>query len=286
LHDTEILCFQEHKLKNYLRDTEILCFQEHKLRNYLRDTEILCFQEHKLRGVKLAALKDKIWRGATYFAGEADLAYNNTLDGLGAGSGGVCLWVSPSIQHLVSSHGQSRTGRAQWIRLSGLPRGDISILNVYANNDAAARCMLWRDLLANLPQDCRWIMVGDWNFVERSQDKSRNNNQTMSVEERGLFESLTTTLGVIDAFPASNRVRYSWDNKRTVGLRTLARLDRIYTPTELSGNTKVDEYAILRDSSLSDHLPVHRRVMLQDQGARRSPYVMNASYLKEEEVQT
>jgi hypothetical protein len=96
LHDTEILCFQEHKLKNYLRDTEILCFQEHKLRNYLRDTEILCFQEHKLRGVKLAALKDKIWRGATYFAGEADLAYNNTLDGLGGVLMGIAKYSTLS----------------------------------------------------------------------------------------------------------------------------------------------------------------------------------------------
>jgi hypothetical protein len=44
-----------------------------------------------LRGGKLAALKNKIWSGATYFTREADLAYNNDPDGQGAGSRGVCM---------------------------------------------------------------------------------------------------------------------------------------------------------------------------------------------------
>jgi exonuclease III len=255
-------------------------------RNHLRDTEILCFQEHKLRGAKLLALKDRIWRGAWYLAEEADIAYNNAMDGPGAGSGGLCMWVSPNIQYMVSLHGRSNSGRAQWVRLTGLPGGDLSLLNVYAPNNTAARCLLWRELTETLPTDCRWVLVGDWNFVERPQDKSRNNTHTMTVDERISFELLTSTLGVSDSFPAASTIRYSWDNKRAAHMRTLARLDRIYTPEELSRNTKSDEYSILGDSSLSDHLPVRRKLVLEEARDRRSPYVMNARYLKELEVQT
>jgi hypothetical protein len=68
-------------------------------------------------------------------------------------------------------------------------------------------------------------------------------------------------------------------------MRTLVRLDRIYTPEELRRNTKSDEYSILGDSSLSDHLPVRRKLVLEEARDRRSPYVMNARYLKEPEVQ-
>jgi exonuclease III len=254
-------------------------------RNHIRDIEILCFQEHKLRGVKLQALRNKIWKEARFFAVEADAAYNNDPNGPGAGSGGVCMWVSPKIQHLVCSYGQSRSERAQWVHLSGTPGGDISCLNVYAPNSSAARCVLWTELADSLDKDCRWIMVGDWNFVEKSQDKSRNNSNTMSIEERGLFENLTVTLGVRDAFPASNRIKYSWNNRRGLNDITLARLDRIYTRVELCRNLKADDYVILGDSSLSDHLPMRRRIELENGGARKSPYVMNACWLKEKEVQ-
>jgi exonuclease III len=64
-------------------------------RNHLSNIEILCFQEYKLRGTKLAELKGKVWRGAKFFGEEADPAYNNDVDSPGAGSGGVCMWISP-----------------------------------------------------------------------------------------------------------------------------------------------------------------------------------------------
>jgi hypothetical protein len=67
--------------------------------------------------------------------------------------------------------------------------------------------------------------VGDWNFVERLQDKSRNNRQTMTIKERGLFESLTSSLGIKESFPDSSCICFSWDNKRVADLRMMARLD-------------------------------------------------------------
>jgi hypothetical protein len=35
-------------------------------------------------------------------ANKVDVGYNNNPDGPGAGSGGVCMWISPQLQHLIS----------------------------------------------------------------------------------------------------------------------------------------------------------------------------------------
>jgi hypothetical protein len=87
-------------------------------------------------------------------AEEAGVAYNNSPDGPGAGSGGIFLWVSPHTKHLVTKTGRSRIGRTQWMRLSGTTRGDVAILNVYAPNVAAARCELWEELIDILSKNC------------------------------------------------------------------------------------------------------------------------------------
>jgi hypothetical protein len=135
------------------------------VRNYYRDhthdIEILCFQEHKLRGPKLLALQDKIWRGTWFRAEEADAAYNNDPEGPGAGSGGVCMWIATSLRHLVRQYGSSKSRRTQWVRLSGLPGGDLSIRNVYAPNSSSARCILWTELAESLQTDYRWVLAGD-----------------------------------------------------------------------------------------------------------------------------
>lgn len=74
--------------------------------------DLLCFQEHKLRGARLDSLKDKIWAQATFYGQEASVGYNNLVDDVGAGCGGVCMWVAPGIQHLIVRHGHSNSGAA------------------------------------------------------------------------------------------------------------------------------------------------------------------------------
>lgn len=109
-------------------------------RNHLHNLEVLCFQEHKLRGIKLAVLGGKVWRDANFFGEEANVAYNNIADGIGIGSGGICIWISPYIQHMICETGYIQSGRAQWVRLSDLPGGDMTLLNVYAPNSPPKRC--------------------------------------------------------------------------------------------------------------------------------------------------
>jgi hypothetical protein len=95
------------------------------------------------------------------------------------------------------------------MRLTGIAVGDVAILNVYAPNLAATKNELWVELIGILPNDCRWLFAGNWNFIEREQDKSKNNNQTMSAKEKRMFELLKLTFDVYYPFPFSNQVRYS-----------------------------------------------------------------------------
>jgi hypothetical protein len=46
---------------------------------------------------------------------------------------------------------------------------------------------MWSELINFLPVDCRWVFCGDWNFVERRQDKSKERTYLMTAEERQSF---------------------------------------------------------------------------------------------------
>jgi len=70
---------------------------------------------------------------AGFHANEATLGYSHNLSDDGAGKGGIYLWMSLLIKHMIILIGFSRCGRAQWIGLGGTPGGDLSILNVYAS---------------------------------------------------------------------------------------------------------------------------------------------------------
>jgi exonuclease III len=170
------------------------------------------------------------------------------------------------------------------MRLTGTLGGDIVIMNVYAPNQATARCEFWIELANSMAKDCRWFMAGDWNFVEKHQDKSRNNTHLTTLEERGAFELLKSTFNVHDLFSLSNSIRYSWDNRRDRENRTMARLDRIYSLREFGEIVVASDYTIMANSAFLDHSPMYRSVKLEVEAQQKSPYVMNACYLKHEAV--
>ena len=155
------------------------------IRNYYRtlllETDVICFQEHKLWGDKLQAAHI-MWNGARFFGIEAQIAYNHNQGDARAESGGIGMWVAPQLVPPIHVEGQSRAGNAQWICFKGVPGGDIGILNVYAPHKSPERCVLWLELIDNLPRNCKWIMIGNWNFVERGRDKS-NDRASITSEE-------------------------------------------------------------------------------------------------------
>lgn len=134
-------------------------------------------------------------------------AYGHETDEPGAGSGGISTWIAPSIKHMVESSGQDRSGRALWVRLSGIPGGDVSILNVYAPNSPSERRILWDELASILPRDCRWVLGGDWNVVEFPEDKSNSAGNILAGAERVSFHQLLVGLEVNDPFDRSSPLK-------------------------------------------------------------------------------
>ena len=121
--------------------------------------------------------------------------------------------------------------------------------------------------------------------MERAIDKSNLKESIITEVEKRIFEELKDAFQLEDPFPASNRIRFSWDSKRQDGSRVMARLDRSYTFIIPGAITTGANYRILGDCVHSDHLPVWRRLWLVPETKRKSSYVINASYLSEEKVQ-
>ena len=115
-------------------------------------------------------------------------------------------------------------------------------------------------------------------------DKTNECGRLVSGIDAGLFTQLIDLLQVHDPFSSSNRIKFSWDNRRRTGLRVLARLDRIYS-FKLGGNAiTVEEYYILGNNSHSNHLPMWYKLALQPEPKRKSAYKMSSFFLKNQVV--
>ena len=154
------------------------------IKNYYRKhfgtVDLICFQEHKLRGNKLEAMEGAIWQGADFFCQKARIAYNNDVTADGVGSGGKCMWVASRLPHMICDLASLRGRNAQWIRLYGVPGEDVGMLKVYAPNTSYKRSTLWDEVILSVQRNCRWILIGDSNFVERAIDKSNLQESIMT----------------------------------------------------------------------------------------------------------
>lgn len=238
-----------------------------RLRQYFQNIQggidVILLQEHKLRGEKAANLGKHIFPNGKCWTQEADIGYN--VNGLeGAGKGGISTILKGNLALRVSSQGTILRNRAFWIRLSGLPGGDLGILNIYAPNDPRERTTLWQELTTSLPTDCRWLASGDFNMVENIQDKSSLCSKVMPMNERIVWEAFKASIHLKDTFNRNGRLNFSWDNRRRDGCRILGRLDRHYisSPAGHIPHLQVRNYLIRGDCPASDHLPVSIEVTL------------------------
>lgn len=79
-----------------------------------------------------------------------------------------------------------------------------------------------------LPKDCEWIFGGDFNIIERIQDKSSYSGRATSNLERYTWNELLNTLQIKDIFIYQGGPRLFWKNGHMPHARRLARLDRFY----------------------------------------------------------
>jgi hypothetical protein len=78
------------------------------------------------------------------------------------------------VERLACNNGESETlmeNKVRWVILKGLPSGDLDVENIYAPNIPKEECFLWVDMIQKLPKGCMWILVVDWNMVERNTEK-------------------------------------------------------------------------------------------------------------------
>lgn len=137
-----------------------------------------------------------------------------------------------------------------------------------------------------LPSGCKWLLTGDWNFMEKPLDKSNCVVSHTLGEEKRIFNALKQRLQVEDKFPSSSPVKFNWDSRRRGLGRILARLDRTYTFKGANKKTTSMDYKILGDSAHSDHLPIWRQVWLVEEPKRNTPYVMSNMYLGDPTTQS
>jgi exonuclease III len=189
---------------------------------------------------------------------EAGPAFNNQPTKPGAGVEGTTILIAPKWQNALIASGSLYRGRILWINFSGIPGGDIGLINIYAPNDQMEHKIIWQNLHGELLANYRWIIAGDFNFVETREDKSSHCSCIISDTERLAWDGLKQTLDVADHFYRDRGLKYNWDNLRKNDQRILARLDRIYlfNITPNSPARTIETYTIKGDCTISDHLLV------------------------------
>lgn len=129
-------------------------------------------------------------------------------------------------------------------------------------------------------------MSGDWNFVERQEDKSNMNGCIISMGESRIFTLLKDALNVDDYFPIDARLRFSWNNRRKSGLWSLARLHRCCAFQQSGARAShVTEYSIRGDCSHGEHLLVHHTIQLLLPMLKKSVYKMNSFHFSDPKIQ-
>jgi hypothetical protein len=137
-------------------------------------------QEHKLKEEKTKTLWNKIWAQVQCKFLHASPGYINEKRRVGISKGGVCMVVTNKWAKFIVVKGSIAKNRILWVQFDGIPRGKLGVGNIYAPNEFRDRCRLWEDMLVQLPSNCKWILVGDFNMVECTKDKLRCCNRFIS----------------------------------------------------------------------------------------------------------
>lgn len=142
--------------------------------------DVVLIQEHKLRGRILENLGNRLMAGCASWIQETTPGERSWLNPNVAGKGGVGILVANKYARLVTSHGTLYDNRVVWIKLEGVEGGNVGIACVYAPNIPTERRHLWHLMTHNLPRDCKWIIGGDFNMIERLGDKSNDCGRAIS----------------------------------------------------------------------------------------------------------
>lgn len=112
--------------------------------------------------------------------GHVQLPLATTPDGHSASKGGIAKLLAFKWASLVKQLGAISVNRAHLFILTGILGGNIGFVNIYEPNYAIERYVLWEALLCELPQQCPWSFIGDFNIVEARIDKSNTRGRIIT----------------------------------------------------------------------------------------------------------
>ncbi|KAL3679560.1 hypothetical protein R1sor_022516 [Riccia sorocarpa] len=190
------------------------------------------------------------------------------------GDGDAVLLCHSSITVLES--GISGKGFAAWMKVQTIV-GPVGIVSLHAPNDSSARKEVW-EWLKQLMMEGQWIIMGDFNMVERQED-SIGPSPVVRGDELYSWEICAGSADLVDTRLYATKVigphftRQAWYGNRF----DQSRLDRFY----LSGRgewvhhiRKVEHQGA---RTLSDHVPICMELVMKPEGAARRP---RRSYFK------
>ncbi len=134
----------------------------------------------------------------------------------------------------------------------------MGIFNIYiAPSEAMKRCVHWEHLKLVLPKHYKWIIGGDFNMVEKVEDKTSKCGKMISNCEKMAWEGLKTLLQVEEPKRSTRSLRSSWDNGRKQMECIMAKLDKMYlnVDSSLTPTLKSIRYIIRGNNERSNHHP-------------------------------
>lgn len=202
---------------------------------------------------------------------------------------GVCISVSATYVASVVQHGILVPDRAMYV-IVRIAETRIGFLSVYAPTHARARAAFWtllvEDLQPVLPMVDSWVVEGDFNNIESTQDYQAEVPlvlTSIASSEQDAWERFLLCICAVDAWctpsfahrPCS--LPFSWGLRRQQG-RLLERLDRFYVSDWASflggtvciwpGTSMSDQEEIRviqeRRSEFSGHATTARWIALDD----------------------
>ncbi|KAL3696903.1 hypothetical protein R1sor_010979 [Riccia sorocarpa] len=159
------------------------------IRKFLNRSEnrgaIILLQELKVQD------KDKLQARLKAVSPEAFVIVDYTP----SGRGGAAIIVPK--KYSVTAAGILGSGNACWVTVT-TPAGEINIMSVHAPNEPKGRILLWEHL-HNTMKEGKWIMAGDLNMVELSDD-SKGKYALLSGSEARAWKFFSQEMGLVDMY--------------------------------------------------------------------------------------
>ena len=231
------------------------------------NSNFLCLLDTHLDEESEGNLK-KLWKG------ECKFSHNPTS----SQTGGIAFLSKPG--HSISEVKKDKLGRFLFLRLNSDSKNFI-IACVYAPADKSTKRAEFFDLIHRELRSCvldndRVILLGDFNCVEFSLDRSKPLTPDSSVQK--LIE-LRDTFSLVDLWREANPTKVDFTFFPDNPDHSMSRLDRVYVPTELFSNI----YSIKHGSSVfSDHrLVTFSHSAISSREKNDSGWVFNSHLLKD-----